>query len=278
MSVQVLLPLQTYPDGNSEALLSQAVAVTNHVHGRIHALVLAAKFPKVSSVLGNLVLDVPSLMAGARENCRKKGARLLEALDREAKAGGVEVHSSELECFPSTFGDDAAVAARFSDLVLVGLLPGDALMQSLAESLIFGSGRPVVLLPEAHTIDQLDQVVIAWDGSRVAARAVSDARLFIERAARVTIAVVTDEKALPENASGSRLAEYLASQGAKVGLVEFSSGKQPIAEILQNESLNIGGGLLVMGGFGHSRMRDFVLGGATRGIIENLRMPVLLSH
>ena len=84
--------------------------------------------------------------------------------------------------------------------------------------------------------------MIAWDGSRVAARAVTDARDFLQRAQTVTIASVTDEKALPDDDPGSRLKEYLAPH------------------------------------FGHSRMRDFVMGGATTGILRDLELPVLLSH
>lgn len=279
MTFQILLPLQTYPTGNSEALIPHALRLAQHLEGRIHALVHKTQFPQVSSALGNLLLDVPSLMAGVEATCRQKEAKLLAELGDQAVTAGVEVQSSEIKTFSATFGDLAAVSARFSDLTLIGLSNADSLLRTTAEAVVFGSGRPVVLLPELEDITgELDHVVIAWDGSRVAARAVSDARPFIDRASKVTIAVITDEKSLPANASGSRLAEYLALRGAQVELTETRSKGRSIAAELQEAAASLGGGVLVMGGFGHSRMRDFVLGGATRGIIEDLRMPVLLSH
>lgn len=278
MSVQILLPLQTYPDGNSEPVLDHAVSVARHLQGELHALVLMADFPQVSSALGNLLLDAPSLLAGARETCRLKGAALLDALIGRVRENSIALKSDEVECFPSVFGDVAARSARYHDLVLMGLAGRDNLLQSAAETVVFGAGRPVVLLPEISEISQLDHVMIAWDGSRVAARAVSDARLFLERAAKVTIAVVTDEKALPEPALSQKLARHLAAHGITAEELEIKSIGKPVADVLQDEADKISAGLLVMGGFGHSRMREFILGGATQGIFRNLQMPVLLSH
>lgn len=279
MTFEILLPLQTYPTGNSEALLPQVLRVAQHLRGRIHAVMNATEFPSASSALSNLVLDVPSLLAGARETCRQKEAALLAELARQAATAGIDLCSSEIRTFPASFGELVAVSARFADMAIVGLSNTDDLLRSTAEAVVFGSGRPVVLLPEqAPVAGDLGHVVIAWDGSRVAARAVSDARPFIDRAAKVTIAVVTDDKALAATVGGSRLAEYLALRGTQVELLETKSGGQPIAAALQDAAASVGGGLLVMGGFGHSRLRDFVLGGATRGVMEDLRMPVLLSH
>lgn len=278
MSVQILLPLQTYPDGNGEPALRHAVKVASHLHGELHALVLVADFPQVSSALGNLVLDVPSLMAGARETCRQKGAALLHALTGYAKESCVALRSDEIACFPSVFGDETAKLARYHDLTLMGLTGSDNLLQSAAEAVVFGSGRPVVLLPEDNEIGHLDHVMIAWDGSRVAARAVSDARPFLGRAKKVTIAVVTDEKALPDTELSQKLMGYLAAHGLAAEELEIRSNGKPVADVLQDEARSISAGLLVMGGFGHSRMRDFILGGATQGMFRNLQMPVLLSH
>lgn len=278
MSLQILLPLHTYPDGNSESLLGQATAVAGYLEGEIHAFVLAAEFPPLSSALGNLVLDVPSLLADARERCRETGAALLQSLTDQAKADGVRTRSSEIDCYPATFGDRASVAGRYHDLILAGLSSNDNVLRRTAETLVFESGRPVMLLPEQHVIGEMGHVMIAWDGSRVAARAVNDARIFLERSTKVTVAVVTDEKVLPDQSLGARLTDYLAAHGLSVEHVEIQSDGRSVAGVLQEEAAKVGAGILVMGGFGHSRMRDFVLGGVTRGILENLRMPVLLAH
>jgi nucleotide-binding universal stress UspA family protein len=278
MSLQILLPLNTFPGSNGETFLGNALSVAAFLEGELEALVLAADFRQVSNALGNLVLDVPSLVAGAREQCREKGAALVRSLKDQANVSGVRVRSSEIECHPAVFGDRATVASRYHDLVLMGLASSDDSLRSTAEAVIFGSGRPVMLLPEQHAIGRLDHVMVAWDGSRVAARAVNDARIVLERAEKVTITVVVDEKTLPDQSLGARLAAYLTSHGLNVEHSEIRGAGRPIAGVLQDEAARIGAGILVMGGFGHSRMRDFVLGGATRGILADLRMPVLLSH
>jgi nucleotide-binding universal stress UspA family protein len=94
----------------------------------------------------------------------------------------------------------------------------------------------------------------------------------------VTIVTVTDEKQLPEVRVGDALAEHLSFQGIKATVVQVQSGGLPIGQSLQNQALASGADLLVMGGFGHSRIRDFVLGGATSGILAGPLLPALISH
>jgi nucleotide-binding universal stress UspA family protein len=94
----------------------------------------------------------------------------------------------------------------------------------------------------------------------------------------VSIAVVTDEKTLPEKNPALKLAEYLDLHNIKAEVVLVQGQRHPIARVLQNHAKEIGADMMVMGAFGHSRMRDFVLGGATTGILRELELPVLLSH
>lgn len=94
----------------------------------------------------------------------------------------------------------------------------------------------------------------------------------------VTVASVTDEKALPDKDPSSRLAEYLSRHDISATVAQVQTRGRLIAETLQEHAREIGADMLVMGGFGHSRMRDFVLGGATSGVLKDLRLPVLLSH
>ncbi|MGX7873120.1 universal stress protein [Mesorhizobium sp. ORM6] len=89
---------------------------------------------------------------------------------------------------------------------------------------------------------------------------------------------VTDEKPLPGKDIGERLADGLRMRGLAVESNSIRTGDRSIAAALQEYAVTIGGKLLVMGGYGHSRVRDFVLGGATEGVLADLRLPVLLSH
>ena len=103
-------------------------------------------------------------------------------------------------------------------------------------------------------------------------------RDFLRLAKTVTIAVVTDEKTLPEENPGLRLVDYLDRHNISSTVALVQTQRRPIGRALQDHALAIGSDMVVMGAFGHSRMRDFVLGGATTGILRELKLPVLLSH
>ncbi|MBR1024700.1 universal stress protein [Bradyrhizobium viridifuturi] len=278
MKLDILVPIHTYPDGNADKFALHVAAAAKQLGADVHALVLNADFPRVSSALGNMLLDVPALIGGAKAKCRERGSSVIQAVEREMGPLGIPLRTTQTECFPGAAGDVVNGFARYHDLVLVGIGASDVTPQATAEAAIFGSGRPTLLVPEDAPPATFGHVMIAWDGSRVAARAVSDARDFLQRAQTITIASVTDEKALPDEDLGGRLAEYLSRHDIEATVAQVQSRGRPIAETLQEHAREIGAGMLVMGGFGHSRMRDFVLGGATSGILKDLRLPVLLSH
>ena len=278
MSIQVLVPIHTYPDGNADGLALHAAAIAKHLNADIHTLVLNADFPRLSSPLGSLLIDVPGLITGAKAKCRERGDSVNKAIGSESRRLGVQARTTEMECFPGTTGDAVIRFARYHDLVIVGIGASDGTQQSTAEAVLFGSGRPTLVVPEDEPVGTFGHVMIAWDGSRAAARAVTDARDFLQRAQTVTIVAVTDEKVLPEGGRANQLADFLSRHDVQASVVPVESRGRPIAETLQEHAREIGAGLLVMGGFGHSRVRDFVMGGATSGVLKNLRLPVLMSH
>lgn len=278
MKSDILLPIHTYPDGNADSLALHAAAIAQQLNASVHALVLNADFPGVSSALGSMLIDVPDLIGGAKARCRERGAAVALALQTQMGALAIPLRTTHVECFPGEVGDLVSNSARYHDYVLVGIGASDVTTQATAEAVIFGSGRPTLLVPEDIPTSKFGHVMIGWDGSRVAARAVADARDLLQRAQSVTIASVIDEKAFADEDTGRRLAEYLARGGITAAVARVQGGGRPIAETLQQHAQEIGAGILVMGGFAHSRLRDFVLGGATSGVLRNLQLPVLLSH
>ena len=150
--------------------------------------------------------------------------------------------------------------------------------QDMAEAVVFGSGRPVILVPPSVRPTRVDHIAIAWDASRVAARALADALLLLPAGGRVSVLTVQDEKPLGGSNVAGSLATSLKERGFKTKVCNISIGAKTIAEALQDAAVAEGAQLLAMGGFGHSRMRDFVLGGATKGVLNNLKLPTLLSH
>jgi len=151
----------------------------------------------------------------------------------------------------------------------------------VAESVIFGSGRPTLAIPARSPEERrfaLDHVVVAWDFSRTAARAMADALPLLVLAKRVSVLTVRGEKVIDSERSGEELARHLAGHGAAVSLESIEAGGQPIGDVLESFVRSMRADLLVMGAYGHSRLREFVLGGATRSMLSRQIVPVMLTH
>jgi nucleotide-binding universal stress UspA family protein len=278
MHIQALLPLVTYPEANSDAIAANAVAMAAMLNARLHALAINAELPRVSNAMSRLLLNVPEMIRQVEAMGRERAGQLLGMVEREAAAHAVEVTTNQIAPDAAQLGETAALHARYFDYVLCGWEGGNATSAATAEALVFGAGRPVIVLPELAPLTRLDHVAIAWDSSRVAARAVADARPLLAHAERVSVLTVLGEKPLRQADAAERLAGGLTQRGVPAAAVPISYRGAGIAALLQEEAAQIGAGLLVMGAFGHSRARDFVLGGATQGILSDLRLPVLLSH
>jgi nucleotide-binding universal stress UspA family protein len=168
--------------------------------------------------------------------------------------------------------------ARLRDLTVVSV--PESYDQWYAEAIIFGSGRPTLVVPEAPSSKALDlnRVIVAWDFSRAAARAVSDAIPILEKAREVRILTVPNEKAISSRRSSSELAKNLSRHGIDVIVEEVDSAGRTIGDVLAAQIESRRADLLVMGAYGHSRFREFILGGATRSILTRPPIPVLFSH
>ena len=277
MKTQLLVPLYTLPEGNSERFALHVAAFAGQANADIGTLMHVVTFPNVTNVFGKALVDLPKLLAEAKAACRAEGGKLERAIAAAVAPAGISVTTKELESYSNTFGDAAAEEARYSDLVLVGMPKGNAALRETAQALLFGSGRPVVVVPEEKAPSTFDRVMVAWDGSRPAARAVLDAMDLLRRAMDVSVVTVEGEKALASR-SGARLVDFLAAHGVKARWISVDLEDRPISEVLWNQAILDGSNFLVMGAFGHSRLREFVLGGATRGVLADLRLPVLFSH
>lgn len=278
MKLKALLPLITYPDPNSDAVASHAVDVAAQLEADLHVLVVNVDIPPVANKLSNLLLDLPKKIREAEEQSRARGAHLLDAIRNRAAAAGVPVSSDQASAGLAFLNETAAVSARYFDFAFVGWEADNPTSRAVAEAVIFGAGRPTILLPERRDIGTIKHVAIAWDGSRVAARAVADAQPFLARAEKVSVITVVGEKPLAEPDAGGRLAEGLRNRGLQAAGMRVPAGGGAVGLTLQQHAIEQGAGLLVMGGYGHSRVRDFILGGATEAMLGDLRLPVLISH
>lgn len=172
--------------------------------------------------------------------------------------------------------------ARIHHMTVLPVRRDDSYHQDIAERLIFESGRPVLIFPERparHLATSFANVAVAWDGSRPAARAVGDAMSFLRRASHVRIFSATDDKPMPSAARGREIAQQLASEGVDAIYEEVKkTDRHTIGSFIENYVADHNCDLLVMGAYGHSKLREFVLGGATRSVLMNPPGWVMLSH
>jgi nucleotide-binding universal stress UspA family protein len=178
-------------------------------------------------------------------------------------------------------GDRFARMARRFDLAIVGQAQPEisSMEQIIGETTLFESGRPMIMVPYIQKAPfKTDNVMICWDGSRTAARAVADAIPVIRNSGRVEIVIVASERGKQDEIEGADIGQHLARHGLKVDVHRISGGNIDIGDALLSHAADSGADLMVMGGYGHSRLREFVLGGATRSIFESMTVPVLISH
>jgi nucleotide-binding universal stress UspA family protein len=278
MKLQAMLPLVTYPECNSDAVAANAVAMAAELGAELHAAAFCVHIPDVSNTLSRLLLNTPDLIKEAEALSRRSAEHLLQRVKEEAARRALALTTGVSSAALALLGEAAAAEARYFDVALLGWEADNATSRATAEAVVFGCGRPAILLPEAAGAAKLDHVAIAWDGSRVAARAVSDAALLLERAARISVLTVVDEKPLNHQDAAERLASGLRKRGLAAEALAIEGEDCPIGTTLQEHAVERGAKLLVMGGYGHSRFRDFVLGGATEDVLDELRLPVLFSH
>jgi nucleotide-binding universal stress UspA family protein len=245
---------------------------------QLHALAINVEIRSISNALSRKMVDVPKMTQEAEALCRERGDAFLARVVEEAKRAGVETTTGAVASNAPLLNDTAAIQARYHDFVLCAWEASNPSSRRTAQAIIFGSGRPTILLPEVEPVTKLDKVAIAWDGSRVAARAVADAHQVLRRASKITVLTVTGEKSLQQMDAAALLVQGLHARGLPAGALTFEAEDRPIEVSLQERALEIGADLMVMGAFGHTRLRDFVLGGATKGILSDVRLPILLSH
>lgn len=175
--------------------------------------------------------------------------------------------------------------ARYADMAVLGQSgPGSmdpSLDAAILESALFQSGRPVLMVPYAGTFEAApENVLVAWDGGREATRAVHDAMPLLRAAREVKVLAINPHHGIGGHGDvpAADIALHLARHGVKAIAEHVVTDEVRESDALLNEAANSGIGLIVMGAYGHSRLRQLILGGVTRGILARMTVPVLMSH
>jgi len=181
--------------------------------------------------------------------------------------------------------DAAVVQARYVDLVILGQLePGNALASvdcPPPEEVALSVGRPVLVVPYVGQYAAAGpRALVAWNASREATRAINDALPLLAAAGSVTVLTVDPVVGHDEHGEvpGADIGLYLARHGIKAHVEEAVSGEVGVGDVVLSRAADMGADLLVMGAYGHSRVRELVLGGVTRTILKSMTLPVLMSH
>jgi nucleotide-binding universal stress UspA family protein len=203
--------------------------------------------------------------------------RFEEAVRREGLSADHRIVESSIGSAPNRF---ARIARHFDLSVVAQTAPDIALPDDLLiEAALFESGRPAVIVPYIQKDAlKLDHVLVCWDHSRNAARAVADALPFLSRSQKVEIVMVTRHDAKYDDLPGAGIAEHLARHNLNVDLKRLVAPDVDVANAVLSYAADVGADFIVMGGYGHSRLREFVLGGATYGMLQSMTVPVLMAH
>src|SRR4029079_849738 len=264
------------PDGqNFAADFALSIAQTFNAHLAGIAFVYDAVIP--DAALGGVPVQ---LIEEQREEYTRAARSAVERFEENARSVGASVSSRTVEASVGGAATAFAGIARRFDLSVVGQAQREqgAAEDLMIEAALFETGRPMMVVPYIQRNKlALERVLVCWDGSRTAARAIGDAIPFLKRAKAVEV-VMVEEPRKEEDVSGTHMAQHLIRHGIAATLKRLVQGDIGIDSVVLSYAADVGADLIVMGGYGHSRFREFILGGMTRGILSSMTVPVLMSH
>ena len=205
----------------------------------------------------------------------------LAVFEAEAKNAKIKYDYRSVSALPDEAADIVGTAARLYDLSIV-LQPDsniETFDNTIPQEVLFQSGGPVLFIPHIHSGSFLPKHIgIAWDGSRLAARALRDAMPFLDQAQTIAVISVDESRLTPADLSSATVIGHLARRGLRAIAIRLTSDDTDIDQTILSVAADEGLDLMVMGGYGHSRLQERFLGGVTRGMLQSMTLPALMSH
>jgi nucleotide-binding universal stress UspA family protein len=224
--------------------------------------------------------DVAVLTAPSEVSLAQAKAAI-DQFEEAARRAGISYSSEILDSTLGPAGGILAQTARLYDLTIVGQPDSSAPTcdDMLPEAVLFGSGRPILLVPYIHRGPlKIDNAMICWDGSRTAARAVHDSLPFLRMADKIEVVTVDEAKTMQDAVSAAALTAHLDRHNLQARIERLTSAEISVHNAILSYAADRNIDFIVMGGYGHSQLREFILGGVTRGIFESLTVPALMAH
>jgi nucleotide-binding universal stress UspA family protein len=257
------------------------VAVALTIARRSHLDAIAIGYESMSAA-GMIVegggAAVAAVMGAEQERARERANAAIAVFEIEAKLANIAYGTRTFAAIPAEAGRIIGALARLYDMTIV-LQPEASKVSydnEIPQHILFNSGGPVLMVPYIHK-GPLDahNVGIAWDGSRLAARAVRDAMPFLMGAKAVTVIAINEEAG---EASSDHLVAHLGRRGIAVRVQRLTTDRGDVQGAILSVAAESRLGLLVMGGYSHSRLQERILGGVTRSMFDCMTVPVLMSH
>jgi nucleotide-binding universal stress UspA family protein len=276
----ILFPMLSYPVATAADSIDRAVTLAAGLGAHISGVTFDLDI-RLPIGLYTHPPEIGGILAAERRKSAVNARDLAATFDAVCAQGGARYEHSVEHCTWAEIPKVLTDRARLRDLCIFPVITTDQSHLSLLEALIFESGRPVLLLPEGATrqlSSTLDVAAVAWDHSRSATRAVADALPILQAAKHVYVVTVVDEKHLHKPGTGVELCKHLARHGVEVTFDQIQAKGRSISDALEAHVTERNIDVLVMGGYAHSKLREFILGGATRSVVTRPFTWTLLSH
>jgi nucleotide-binding universal stress UspA family protein len=275
----ILLPLVGEPDAAAIAAIDKCMAVAGDFGARVTALAVEEDILVRPKVVISPDIENAAETAAVRSVSDARG--LLKAFDAAANRFAVRNEQRLTRLGAADIPGNFVEPARLADLSMVPVKANDGQSEKIAERLIFESGRPILMCPEESAGELpvvFDRVMIAWDNTAPAARAVADALPLLEDAADVRVVTATDNKTQAEMESGAALVRHLAEHGINATFETIRIDGSSVGKIFETYVRKNAIDLLVMGAYRHSRLNEIVWGGATKTVIGRPPCWVMMSR
>ncbi|SIR39631.1 Universal stress protein family protein [Bosea sp. TND4EK4] len=221
-----------------------------------------------------------SIVSAENRRIAALAERVAELAKAEADFAGVVCTVESPQLYYQELLDRFIAQARVHDITVLNAEPSPTeTYWDLIEVCLFGSGRPVLVVPKNRSEFACERVVVAWDGSATASRAVAAALPLLKAAEEVVIVSVSGEKDLSNSIPSSDLAPHLVHHGISVTVSDTTLGsRETVAAAIEREAVGFQASLIVSGAYRHSRLRESVLGGVTRSLLASCSLPLVMSH
>jgi nucleotide-binding universal stress UspA family protein len=224
----------------------------------------------------------PDILAQAIAESEKAALAVIERFDADARRSLVSAEQRLLKTPGAAAPRILSTLARQFDLSVFMQSEANGVdNDDMIEACLFESGRPLFVVPYIQKDRlKLDRVVCCWDGSRAAARAISDGLPLLVKATAVDLLIVLNEKTntTPNVIRGAEMAKHLARHDVKVQVTTIPAADIDVANAILSYVADVSGTLIVMGGYGHAKLREVILGGVTRDMLKSMTVPVFMSH